>query len=89
MNTQVRRFGALSSSEDPNQLAARVKGVILALSGLIIWFFMAAFKISVTPADVTELATAVSEMVAATWVIYGTLKMLLIKYLDKYHAAQV
>jgi len=66
-----RKFGALTSSQNPEELANRVKGIILGLSGLIIFLGSQFFGIELKPEDVMELATQLSVIAGAVWAIYG------------------
>lgn len=85
MNMQTnRRFGALSSSEYPNELATKVKGIIIALSVAIIWGASKFFQIEVTPGDVVELGTALGAVTAAIVFAYGVIKNLIIWAYEKW-----
>lgn len=89
MNTSNRRFGAFSSSENPDELANRVKAVILGLSTIIIFIVTHLFHITFTADDVVTLATGVSGMVSAIWLAYGTIKAFIIWAIDKWHTQAV
>lgn len=80
-----RRFGAFSSSENPEELAGRVKAVILAAGTLIIWGASTLFKIHLTSDDIISLATSVSATVAAIWAAYSSVKAVAIWAIDKWH----
>lgn len=82
---QERKFGALSSSENPQALADTVKGVIITASSAII-FFAALKGITVTQAGVEAFAqqigttvSAVTFAVGTVWTTYGLLKKLVVK----------
>jgi len=79
---QNRRFGALSSSENPEQLGSTVKGIILGLSVFIIWGAQASFGIELTPENVQEMATDIGAIVSATWLAYGLVKKVVITMID-------
>lgn len=76
------RFGALSSSEDPNKLADTVKGVIQLVGGLLVYFGYS----SVT-GDINSVADQVGIAVTlgvsfygASKTLYGLLKKLVVKF---------
>ena len=75
-----RKFGALTSSQNPEELANRVKGIILGLSGLIIFLGSQFFGIELKPEDVMELATQLSVIAGAVWAIYGAGLALVAKF---------
>lgn len=66
-----KRFGALSSSQNPNEIANRVKGIILACSSAIILAAGLIFHIQLNANDVVTLATEISGVAGAVWTIYG------------------
>lgn len=75
-----KKYGAFTSSEDYNKLADTVKGVIVGLSSLII-FFAAMKGITVTEAGVLAFAQqagttigAVGTAVGAIFTLYGLIK---------------
>lgn len=61
----------LQSSQDPTQVANKVKGVILALSAGIIFLAAQFCHITLTANDVVQLATEVGTIAGAIWAIYG------------------
>lgn len=65
-----KRFGALSSSQDPEKLGMMVQAVILGLSGVII-LVSAKFGIKLFPADIQVLAAQASQ-IAVVVAIAGT-----------------
>lgn len=75
-----RKFGALTSSQNPEELANRVKGIILGLSGLVIFLGSQFFGIELKPEDVMELATQLSVIAGAVWAIYGAGLALVAKF---------
>jgi hypothetical protein len=76
-----KKFGALSSSENPQQLADTVKGAIKLLGGLIVYFGYASLTGDVnTVAD--QVGTAVTLGVSfygAVMTLYGLLKKVAVK----------
>lgn len=77
-----RKFGALSSSEDPQKLADTVKGVIQLLGGLAVFFGYSQITGEInTVAD--QVGTAVTLGVAffgACKTLYGLLKKIVVKF---------
>lgn len=71
MNTQLA--GWLQSSQDPTAVANKVKGVILFCSSLIILACAHFFNITLTPDDVTTLATQTGTVAGAIWTVYGVI----------------
>lgn len=64
-------YGAIASSQDPTEVANKVKGLILACSGIIIVVAGATFHITLTANDVISLAGEVSTIAGALWAVYG------------------
>lgn len=69
----MKRYGALTSSQDPNEIANKVKGAIILASSLIIFIAARFFGITLTANDVVSLATEVSGIVGAVWFVYGSI----------------
>lgn len=65
--------GWLQSSQDQTAVANKVKGVILALSGIIILLASQFFHIQLAANDVVTLASEVSTVAGAVWAIYGVI----------------
>jgi Sec-independent protein secretion pathway component TatC len=63
--------GIFASSSDPTEISNRVRGAILASSGLIIFGAAHLFNITLTPDDILELASQASVVAGALWSIYG------------------
>lgn len=66
-------YGLLASSQDPSEIANKVKGVILAASSIIIFFAASLFHITLTATDVVGLSTEISGIAGAVWAIYGAI----------------
>lgn len=66
MNGDYRRFGALSSSEDPQKLAATVTGIIKALGG-----FVAFLGVSTLTGDINTFAEQVGQLITIGYAFYG------------------
>lgn len=61
----------LQSSQDPTQVANKVKGVILMGSSVVIMGAAFLFHIHLSATDVVTLATEISGIAGAVWAIYG------------------
>lgn len=72
MFEQKRKFGAISSSQDPNEIANKVKGVVLMFSAVIPFLAARFFHVSLSSNDVISLATEVGALVGLIWTIYGS-----------------
>ena len=72
-----KRFGALSSSEDPQKLADTVKGVIVGLSGLII-IGLHLIGIDIGSAQVSSFASEAAIAISSIWTGYGLIKKFII-----------
>lgn len=68
-----RLYGAIASSQDPTEVANKVKGLILTCSSLIIFGAAIAFHVTLTATDVITLATEASGIAGAVWFIYGSI----------------
>lgn len=82
---QNKKFGAFSSSVDPNSLGATVQAVILGLSG-IITLIAAKYGIQLLPADIQALAaqaavlsTQLAVGASALGVVFGLIRKLTVK----------
>lgn len=65
-----RKFGALSSSTDPEQLGNTVKGTILMFTGIIL-VVARYLNIPLTETEVVAAATQLGLMIGAVWMLYG------------------
>ena len=77
------RYGALSSSQDPEQIATTVKGIVLALSSVIILVAGSVFHITLSAGDVLSLATDIGIGAGAVWTIYGLIMKLVVWFADR------
>lgn len=78
-----KRFGALSSSTDPDKLANTVRGVILMASSVIILLASKLFGITLTAEDITSLATVLGSLSGAIWVVYGLIQKVVVLIAEK------
>ena len=63
----------LASSEDPTEIAARVKALVLMFSGLITFVAARYYGIEMTPDDVISLASEVSIIVGFIYMIWASI----------------
>lgn len=68
-----RLAGWAASSQDPTVVANKVKGVILALSSIIIFLGAQLLGINLTADDVITLATEIGTIAGLGWAIYGAI----------------
>ena len=62
----------LRSSQDPEQVANKVRGVLLMFSGIIVYLLGAMFGIDISnPQDTLEFVTQISSIAGAVWAAYG------------------
>lgn len=80
-NKMNRKFGALTSSQNPEEIANTVKGLVLSFSAIIILIAQQFFHINLSATDVASFATEASIAAGAVWTIYGiVLKVLAWKF---------
>ena len=72
-----KKYGALSSSEDPQKLADTVKGAILG-GGVLIIFGLKYFGIEVGSEDISEFAIQAGSAISAVWIAYGAVKKVIL-----------
>ncbi len=66
-----RKFGAITSSQNPEEIATRVKGIVLALSSIIIVVAGQVFHIGLTSNDVISFAGELGSVAGAVMTLYG------------------
>ena len=66
-----KKFGAITSSQNPEEIANTVKGIVLSLSSVIILIATQFFGVQLNANDVSTLATNVSMVAGAVWTLYG------------------
>jgi len=66
-----RKFGAITSSTNPEEISNRVKGITLALSSVVILIASQFFNITLSANDVVEIATKLGAVSGAIWTVYG------------------
>lgn len=70
-----KKFGAFSSSTDPQRLGETVTGLVITLSAIVIFVF-AQFGVTLFPADVEVLAMNVGNLVTVGAIAYGSIRTL-------------
>lgn len=66
-----KKYGALTSSQNPEEIATRVKGIILAMSSIIILVAGQFFHIVLSANDVISYATEIGTVSGAIYTLYG------------------
>lgn len=66
-----KKFGAITSSQDPEAIANKVKGVVLALSSVIAFLVAQLFNVQLSPQDMVGLASSLGAVAGGIWAIYG------------------
>lgn len=77
-----KRFGALTSSSDPTQVANTVKGTILALSSVII-LIAGQVGVPFAETDVANFAQNVGFAAGGLWALYGLLMKVVVHFSEK------
>ncbi len=77
-----KKFGAFSSSEDPEKLASTVKGLIVGGATLII-FLASKFGFEISTEQVTQIAIDAGMIVSTIWTLYGLLKKVIVRFTKK------
>lgn len=70
---------SISSSVNPEQLATKVKGAMLAVSSIVIYLLSKWFGLNLTPDSYASLVTEISTLVGAIWGVYGIVQHLIVK----------
>ena len=66
-----RLAGWAASSANPEEVSNRVKGIIISLSAVIIFFAANFFQVVLTPQDIFDLATMLAGLAGLGVSIYG------------------
>lgn len=69
-----RKFGALSSSQDPQKLAAWVTGIIISLSSVIALVLSKVLSLPVSAEQVAGLASSIGAAIGAIWFLFGLIR---------------
>jgi len=73
-----KKYGALTSSQNPEEIANTVKGIVLTFSGIITLLAMHFFNLQLSSADVLSLATGLGTGAGAVWTVYGLIMKLVV-----------
>lgn len=74
-----RKFGALSSSEDPARLADTVKGLIMAFSALIM-VVGTKMGFPLTDSNIAIGAEQIGLSIGSLWFLYGLVKKVIVRF---------
>lgn len=67
----MRKFGAITSSTNPEEIATRIKGITLAMSSVIIFVAAQFFHVTLNANDVISFATEAGAVCGAVATLYG------------------
>lgn len=81
MNKKLAGWAA--SSADETEISNRVKGIVLALSGVIILLAQQFFNITLTGADVISLATGLGTVAGLLWALWGGILAIIRLFAEK------
>lgn len=70
---KTKLAGWAASSADETEISNRVKGIVLALSGLIIIIAQQFFGIALSGEDVISLATGLGTVAGLMWALWGAI----------------
>lgn len=80
-----KKYGALSSSYNPQELAMRVKGAMLSVTTIVV-FIAAHFGMTILPAEWSKLAENISNFMMVSgqlyslgMIIFGQIRAMLVK----------
>lgn len=79
----MKKFGAITSSVNPEDVATRVKGIVLTLSSIIILIAASVFHITLTATDILTLAGSVGAVAGAITTLYGAFMWVLVYFFKK------
>lgn len=82
-----KKYGALSSSTNPQELSATVSGAILTFSSIII-MVAGYFNIPLTDGVVANFAEQAGLSVGALWFIFGVIRKVVISIQQKFSQYQ-
>lgn len=70
----------LASSTDPTQLSARITGILIGASSIILGILASVFHVTINPTDWVSLATAIGTFIGALYALVGVLRAVTIKF---------
>ena len=77
-----KRFGSFSSSENPEKLAATVKGLILTFSSLII-LLGGYFGAPIAQEQIVEVATQIGVVAGGVWFLFGLIRKIIVRFSNR------
>lgn len=77
------KYGSITSSQNPEEIATRIKGIVLALSSVIILVAGQLFHMTLSANDVISLATELGAIAGAITTLYGAGMWVLAKVFKK------
>jgi hypothetical protein len=77
-----RKFGALSSSANPEELAASVQGAILAVSAVIV-FVAGLLGVPLAESEIAELASQAGIAVGALATLFGLIRKIVVRFAQR------
>jgi len=78
-----KKFGALSSSTNPEQIANTVKGAVLMSAGIIV-FLARMFNFPLTETEIVNFASQLGIVIGAIWTVYGLVMKFVVSANEKY-----
>ena len=88
MNNTPRRFGALSSSTDPEKLGMTVQGFIMGVGTLVI-FVAGYLGIQIGTEEVTTLAVQLGSIITSLMLAFGAVRKLIVWINEKWSTRTV
>ena len=70
---------SISSSVKPDELATKVKALMLMASSVVIYLLAKWFEITLTPDGYLALVTEISTLIGSIWGVYGIIQHLVAK----------
>ena len=83
---EKKDFGMLGSSADPTKLGNTARGIILAMSGIII-YVATQLGFSLAETDVALFAQEAGTAIGFLWVLYGIVQKLVLKINSRFFSA--
>lgn len=81
-----RKYGALTSSQNPEEIANKVKGSVVLASSVIIFVAARFFNLQLSANDIVSLGTQLGAVAGAVWAIYGAILHLIALFYEKKNA---
>lgn len=78
----MAKYGVMTSSQNPEEIANKVKGAVLAVSSIVIFVAAKFFQIEISVNDMTALAGSLGTLSGLIWAVYGTILHLIAKFYE-------